>query len=273
MFESQKGAKQAAKNRKRHLGFAECRFSSCTEEVFPIHERVTLAHCQRSPAPAMIYWLQNAGQPDGAAAFVHRATRDRRTFSLCPSLPTQVKQGINIHTHTRRNAAKYCKCTVQYNFKSGNNTEAVVSGSVETISDNVFSRIEKLLVLIRTNLGLRVDVEGFLEKRDVKIVFNSWGNPKVLLPNFCSWDFFRSLALRGKFHHLSYSLCVLCGALLPQSKKILCLKTCWGLKNEEEPFIFLDIQMSTSFNFAATKLRFCGVSTSFIIYRSYLVVN
>lgn len=48
-----------------------------------------------------------------------------------------------------------------------------MSGSVETISDNLFSRIEKLLVLIRTNLGLRVDVEGFLEKRDVKIVFNS----------------------------------------------------------------------------------------------------
>lgn len=40
-------------------------------EIFPIHETVTCADCHRSPAPAVIYWLRNAGQPAEALPFVH----------------------------------------------------------------------------------------------------------------------------------------------------------------------------------------------------------
>lgn len=43
-------------------------------EIFPIHETVTWTDCHRSPAPAVIYWLWNAGRPGEASAFVHRPT-------------------------------------------------------------------------------------------------------------------------------------------------------------------------------------------------------
>lgn len=78
--------------------FAECRFSSCAEGRC-LFMRVTLAHCHCSPALAMIYWLQNAGQPDDTPAFVHGATRDRPPLSLCPSLLNSVNHIRNKHTH------------------------------------------------------------------------------------------------------------------------------------------------------------------------------
>lgn len=37
--------------------------------MLPIHERVTLVLCHRSPAPAVIYRLQDIGQQDDAARF------------------------------------------------------------------------------------------------------------------------------------------------------------------------------------------------------------
>lgn len=78
------------------LKFTECRFQQLHRAMFPIHERVTLAHCHCSPPPAVIYWSQNAGQPDDV---VHGATRDSPPPSAFV-LSFQLGQPHKEQTHT-----------------------------------------------------------------------------------------------------------------------------------------------------------------------------
>lgn len=72
--------------------------------MFPIHERVTLGLCHCSHAPAMIYWLQNAGQADDSMAFVHGATRDRppSAFVLSFQLGQPRREQKYKHIHTAK---------------------------------------------------------------------------------------------------------------------------------------------------------------------------
>lgn len=70
MFDHLEKGKQGAISCKWHLCLLRAVPAESTS-MFPIHERVTLTHRRRSAAPAVIYWIRNAGKLDDAAAVVH----------------------------------------------------------------------------------------------------------------------------------------------------------------------------------------------------------